>query len=165
MKKLKDPEQGLGNTLPLLARLGERLGPILFQLPPRWKRNDERLVAFLEALPRGRQRFALEFRDESWQARPVYDLLERHGVAFCQSDIAGRPPDVLTAGFTYLRLHGPDPQKPYFGSYDGRRLGAWATRIARWREAGIDVFCYLDNTGRGEAPEDARRLREMVGRR
>lgn len=164
MKKLKDPAEGLANQLPLLERLGDRLGPILFQLPPRWQRNDDRLQGLLEALPKGRHRYVVEFRDESWNDRAVYALLERHGVAYCQSDIAGRPLEVLTARFTYLRLHGPDPEKPYFGRYDGRRLAGWAARIARWRDAGTEVFCYFDNTAGGDAPGDALRLLGMLRR-
>jgi uncharacterized protein YecE (DUF72 family) len=142
-KKLKDAAATLGNFLPLLEPLGPHLGPILFQLPPRWKRNLARLEGFLEALPAG-HRYALEFRDPSWFEPPVLRLLERRGVAFCQSDIHGAPPEHLTAGFTYLRLHGPDPGAAYQGRYDGRRLAGWARRIGRWREAGIEVFCYFD---------------------
>ncbi|SMF13063.1 Uncharacterized conserved protein YecE, DUF72 family [Tistlia consotensis] len=162
-KKLKDPEATLGSFLPLVAPLGDRLGPILFQLPPRWRRDDGRLAAFLAALP-CRHRYAIEFRDESWLAAPVRALLERHGVACCQSDIAGRPREMLTADFTYLRLHGPDPAAPYRGRYDGRRLAGWARRIARWRRRGLEVFCYFDNTAEADAPGDARRLLAMAQR-
>lgn len=111
MKKLKEPAEGLGNFLPLVEPLGERLGPILFQLPPRWARDDARLEGLLEALPPGR-RFAVEFRDDSWLAPPVTALLERHGVAFCQSDIPKPPADIVTAGFVMLRLHGPTRPSP-----------------------------------------------------
>lgn len=164
MKKLKDPAEGLGNFLPLVEPLGDRLGPILFQLPPRWGRDDTRLEGLLEALPPGR-RFAVEFRDDSWLVPPVTALLERHGVAFCQSDIPKPPADIVTAGFVMLRLHGPDPAKPYRGSYGETRLAAWLERIERWRAAGREVFCYFDNTMHGDAPRDALRLLELAGER
>lgn len=163
MKRLQDPAEGLGNFLPLIEPLGAHLGPILFQLPTRWPRDKARLAALLAALP-DRHRYSIEFRHDSWFEPPVLALLERYGVAFCQSDIAGPPPEFVTAGFVFLRLHGPDPKKPYYGSYGEQRLAEWAARIANWRARGIEVFCYFDNTASGDAPRDALRLLEVIRR-
>ncbi|HEY9854310.1 MAG TPA: DUF72 domain-containing protein, partial [Stenomitos sp.] len=82
MKKLKDPESALHTFLPRLEALGPTLGPILFQLPPRWRLNLERFAAFLAVLPRT-HRYAFEFRDPSWHVSEVYALLRRHGMAYC----------------------------------------------------------------------------------
>jgi len=88
LKKLKDPEVGLSRLLAAAETLEEKLGPILFQLPPHWSCNHERLAAFLSALPAWRH-FAVELRDPSWHAPSIYRLLERHNVAFCVYDLSG----------------------------------------------------------------------------
>jgi uncharacterized protein YecE (DUF72 family) len=160
MKKLKDPARTIRRFLAAVATLGGKLGPILFQLPPRWRVDVERLARFLAALPE-QFRFAFEFRDESWFTPEVCDLLARHGAAFAAYDLDGRRSPVrVTAGFVYVRLHGPDG--PYRGQYDGRTLAGWARHITAWREAGLDVFCYFDNDEAGYAPQDAMRLAGMV---
>lgn len=106
MKKLKDPRDSLRRFFEVVEALDPKLGPILFQLPPRWHVDVERLEGFLEALPAGR-RYAFEFRDESWFAAEVYDALARHNAAFCIYDLAGRrSPVEVTADFAYVRLHG-----------------------------------------------------------
>jgi uncharacterized protein YecE (DUF72 family) len=160
MKKLRDPEVSCRRFLEAVEVLADKLGPILFQLPPRWRVDPGRLMAFLAALPR-RRRFAFEFRDDSWFAPEVYRLLRRSDAAFCIYELAGRrAPVEITADFVYLRLHGPGG--PYQGRYDDRALAAWAARILMWRKAGHDVYCYFDNDERGHAARDARRLIEMV---
>src|SRR5438270_13006235 len=87
-KKLKDPENALNNFLPRAEALGEKLGPILFQLPPRWRINLERLAEFLDALPKY-HRYTFEFREPSWLVPQVYELLRRHNAAFCIYELAG----------------------------------------------------------------------------
>jgi uncharacterized protein YecE (DUF72 family) len=160
MKKLKDPEEGLRRFFEPLAPLGAKLGPVVFQLPPRWRADLGRLTAFLQALPPGRRR-AFELRDESWLAPDTYKLLERHGAALCLWDLAGRQSPVrVTADFVYVRLHGPGG--PYQGSYADEVLAAWAARMLAWRAAGISTYCYFDNDDRGYAPLDALRLARRV---
>ena len=150
MKKLKDPEAALERFLTPLRLLGPKLGPIVFQLPPRWRRDPDRLGHFLATLPRD-LRYAFEFRDPSWFHPETYRLLERTGAALCLHDLAGwQAPIVLTAGFTYLRLHGPGG--PYQGSYSDAVLAEWTDRMLGWRAAGIDVYCYFDNDDQGHAP-------------
>lgn len=161
MKKLKDPEHTLPPFLERIAGLGDRLGPILFQLPPRWGCNPERLAAFLAALD-GCHRYAFELRDPSWWQPEVYAVLQRHGAACCIHDLGGRlSPMVLTADFVYLRLHGPGA--PYRGRYDDRALAAWAERIAAWAGEGRAVYGYFDNDQAGHAALDAGRLLALLG--
>jgi uncharacterized protein YecE (DUF72 family) len=162
MKKLKDPQEPLERFLGCVEALRKKLGPVLFQLPPRWRVNAERLETLLEQLPR-RHRYAFEFRDPSWHDDRILELLSKRRAAFCIFDLAGeRSPIEVTAGFVYIRLHGPGG--PYQGSYDGRTLSGWARRIADWSEAGKDVWCYFDNDEKGYAPRDASRLKEMIDR-
>ncbi len=160
-KKLKDPEQSLPNFLACIDGLGDALGPVLYQLPPRWRANVDRLEAFLEALPTG-QRAAFEFRDPTWFDEAVLSALARHGAALCVSHLAGRTSPVeATADFVYLRLHGPGDA--YQGRYGKRGLAPWAKRIRAWRDEGRDVFCYFDNDQAGYAPRDAADLLSMLG--
>jgi uncharacterized protein YecE (DUF72 family) len=164
MKKLKDPDAGLGRFMPLVERLADKLGPILFQLPPRWGPDLERFERFLEALPR-EHRYAFELRDERWHSREVYRLLERRGAAFCIYEIAGRrSPREITADFTYVRLHGPT-DKAYEGSYSNRELGAWARQIEDWRRTLKAVYVYFDNDDSGYAPRNALELSGLVERK
>ena len=161
VKKLKDPDQSLASFLDRIAVLGDKLGPVLFQLPPRWRPNAARLEAFLEALP-GDRRFTFEFRDPRWNEPEVLRLLERHGAAFCCFDLGGtRSPIQVTADFAYIRLHGPGA--PYRGSYDDACLADWAERIATWQADGLDVYCYFDNDERAYAAANARSLLAMLG--
>ncbi len=108
MKKLKDPELALERFFEHIDGLGERLGPVVFQLPPFWDRDVERLKTFLAALPAG-GRYAFEFRNPSWHSSEVYSLLENANAAFCPFDIAGvQSPILVTADLAYVRLHGRD---------------------------------------------------------
>ena len=162
MKKLNDPRRTLKPFINRLAVLRDKLGPILFQLPPRWHVNVERLAVFLKALPRG-YRYAMEFRDPSWFDPRVYELLAEHNVAFCIFDLDGAlSPLEVSADFVYVRLHGPDG--PYQGRYDDRALANWADAFKRWRRGGREVYCYFDNDEAAYAPHDALRLQEMLGR-
>ncbi|MCL7744130.1 DUF72 domain-containing protein [Guyparkeria hydrothermalis] len=162
MKKLKDPLESTGAFFEKIERLGDRLGPILFQLPPRWRVNPDRLAAFLEALPSG-HRYAFEFRDPSWWTESVTDLLVEHRAAFCLFDLEGEaPPGWTTADFVYLRWHGSDGR--YQGRYSDATLDDWAERIRGWVAAGRDVYGYFDNDAEGQAPEDAARLLSRLER-
>jgi uncharacterized protein YecE (DUF72 family) len=159
MKKLKTPSAGVPPLLEAVEALGEKLGPILFQLPPRWHINLERLEAFLEFLPH-RFRYAFEFRDSSWFARRTYEILASRGAAFCLYHLAGQlSPKEVTADFVYVRLHGPG--KAYQGSYDNRTLAGWADAFSAWRNQGREIFCYFDNDQNAYAVRDALRLQEM----
>ncbi|MFW6379224.1 MAG: DUF72 domain-containing protein [Guyparkeria sp.] len=163
LKKLKDPASSTVRFFERIDRLGDRLGPILFQLPPRWRVNVDRLGTFLESLPRG-YRYAFEFRDPSWWTPAIHDLLAAHGAACCEFDLDGQTgPRWTTADFVYLRLHGPDG--PYQGSYDDDSLQEWARMIRSRETEGRDVHCYFDNDAEAQAPGDAQRLVECLAGR
>ena len=187
MLRLRDCEKALANFLasgPL--RLGDRLGPVLWQLPASLRFDAGVLDALLprdtgEALAlarrrdvarmRGRSalaidavrplRHALEPRHESFGSREALALLRRHGVALVAADTAGKFPyfDVATADFSYVRLHGGT--QLYVSGYSKRELATWARRIRRWSKRG-DVCCYFDNDAKVHAPFDAQALMELL---
>lgn len=162
LRKLHNCEQELASLLARAGLLADRLGPLLFQLPPRWPLDLSRLRDFLALLP-NRYRFAFEFRDASWLADPVYDLLRRHHAALVRVSAPHFPDaEVLTADFAYLRMHGD--QKTYSSKYSQATLERWAQQIAEWASAGRDVYVYFNNDLHGYAVEDARALRALVGR-
>lgn len=159
MKKLKDPEHSSEKFFLVADRLEEKLGPILFQLPPRWKLNIERLREFLEMLPR-EHKYVFEFRKASWFVPEVFELLREHNVAHCIHDFADmKVPHELTARFTYIRFHGPTSAK-YAGWYSTRELRAWAERIQRWRVS--EVYVYFNNDPEGAAVKNALVLKELL---
>jgi uncharacterized protein YecE (DUF72 family) len=138
------------------------LGPVLFQLPPRWRVNPERLAAFLELLQPDLD-YAFELRDPSWHTRAVYDLLKLRGIAFCQFEIAGRrTPDVVTADLVYVRLHGPG-ENAYCGSYTHEMLASRVSRVRRWLDEGRDVWLFFDNDEAGYAVRNALGIAKMSG--
>lgn len=160
LKKLKEPQQSTQKFFNAVDVLGDKLGPVLFQLPPRWKANPGRLRTFLAALPSG-YRFAFEFRDHTWFSSEIYNILSRHGAALCAYDLDGyRSPVELTADFAYVRLHGPDG--PYEGDYDGRTLYGWVRRFRHWQDAGNDVYCFFDNDENGYAARNALTMQTML---
>lgn len=159
-KKLHDAQDALDNLLPRVELLGEKMGPVLFQFPPHWRCNPERLEAFLALLPGG-HRYAFEFRDPSWHVAPVYELLRQHNAVFCIFELAGmHSPLELTADFAYVRLHGPGDA--YQGSYDRDALSAWAERIEPWRADLRAVYVYFDNAQAGYAAHNALELKRLL---
>jgi len=163
MKKLKDPERSLKRFLDAVEALGDRLGPLLFQLPPSWHVNAERLERFLDALPDA-LRTTFEFRDPSWFDDDILELLRSHGAAFCVYHLAGRlSPKEVTADFVYVRLHGPGDK--YEGSYDQETLSGWAGAFTSWARRGLDVYCYFDNDDSGYAAQNAVSLADMLDAR
>ena len=160
MKKLKDPRETVHKFLHDISTLGNKLGPILFQLPPRWKCNPDRLTEFLTVLPGG-LRYAFEFRDPSWFSDKVYSALKQANAAFCIYDLDGTlSPVKVTADFTYIRLHGPEGA--YQGCYTQSTLAQWAETLAAWGDEGKDVFCFFDNDQEGYAVENAQSLKELL---
>ena len=161
MKKLKDPESSSEKFFLAAERLREKLGPILFQLPPRWKVNVERFSEFLAALPSG-HKYVIEFRDESWFVSPVFELMRKYNVAFCIHDFADmKVPNEITADFSYVRFHGPTSAK-YWGSYSDAQLRKWAERIDEWRRQLSSVYVYFNNDPGGEAVKNALTLNSRI---
>jgi uncharacterized protein YecE (DUF72 family) len=161
MKKLKEPEKTTGKFFEAVGHLEPKLGPVLFQLPPRWHADGERLGGFLDSLPPG-LRFAFEFREPSWHCDPVFEILRAHNAALCIHDHPDcGSPVLVTADFAYIRFHGTSAG--YRGCYSDSQLAGWARRIVGWRAQGKDVFCYFNNDAEGHAVRNARRLRELAG--
>ena len=154
------PETSIQRYFDLIELLGDKLGPIVFQLPPRWHLNLDRFATFLKALPK-RWQYAFEFRDESWFDPRAYELLAAHKAALCLYDYGGRQaPLEATADFAYIRLHGPGG--PYQGSYSDEALAMWAQRMLSWRAQGVSVYCYFDNDEQGYAPANALTLAHLI---
>jgi len=160
--RLYAPERWLGEVCKGLERLEQKRGVLLVQLPPGLAFDLARLGYFLSIVPE-RLRVAVEFRHESWHREEVFRLLEACGAAYCVMSGA-RLPCVLraTAPFVYVRLHGPDREQLYAGSYTEEDLRWWAARIREWAGAGRDVFAYFNNDGGGNAVRNAARLRELL---
>lgn len=162
MKKLSDPEKSTEKMFSAFSALKKKLGPILFQLPPNWNFDKEKLEQFLSRLPE-KYRYVFEFRDHSWISEEACGLLEKYNAAFCIYDLTGyHTPDYLTADFVYVRLHGPDKENKYRGKYNKDQLSEWAERITQWQQGGRDVYLYFNNDMEGFAPENAQMLQRMV---
>jgi len=161
--KLRDATSWLPNHLDRICRLGAALGPTLVQLPPRWRRDTERLDEFLSVAPPS-LRWAVELREPSWLHDDVFDVLERHGAALCIHDLLEHHPWVRTTDWTYVRFHGPDARtEKYVGRYGGRRLWRAAERLAEWADDGVDAYAYFNNDFGGAAVEDATWFRTRIG--
>jgi uncharacterized protein YecE (DUF72 family) len=159
LKKLKDPEEPLQRFFERANRLGNTLGPVLYQLPPNWQVNPSRLEHFLTVLPK-QHLHVFEFRDESWLIEDVFRMLERYRVAHCIHDMYPlKIPARVTAPLVYLRFHG---SLTHSGDYDRATLKTWAQRIADWCNEGLDVFVYFNNDSEGFAVRDARLLKQML---
>jgi uncharacterized protein YecE (DUF72 family) len=158
--KLSRPENAINNILPRAEVLGPKLGPILWQLPPKWRVNTQRIEEFLETLPH--HRYAFEFREPSWLTAKIYELLERYNAAFCIYQLAGfQSPVLTTADFVYIRLHGPNDRK-YQGSYERGVMRRWARQIENWYDLGKSVYVYFDNDQAGFAAHNALVLRKLL---
>ena len=159
-KKLKDPENALENLLPRAEKLGNKLGPILFQLPPKWRCNPERLEEFLRVLP-AKHKYAFEFREPSWHCEEVLRILRRYNAAYCIYELAGfSTQNEITADWSYIRLHGPGGK--YQGSYSDESLGRWAEEILSWKDQLQAVYLYFDNDQAGYAAANAQKLKQLI---
>jgi len=160
-KRLNESSRSSLDLLESRVRLlGRKAGPILFQLPPQFEKNRERLAAFLKLLKRKR-RYTFEFRHASWYDPDVLDLLARRNIALCVSDHHDAPaPWETTADYVYVRAHGPGGR--YRGNYSQARLAELARWLRRQRREGRDAYVYFDNDQKSAAPEDARRLIGLI---
>jgi uncharacterized protein YecE (DUF72 family) len=162
IRRLTAPAEPLERLWSRATRMGERLGPVLYQLPPRWRPNLERLRAFLAAVPSAPQ--AVEFRDRRWYRGATLDLMRDAGVALCLHDMEGSSTRPVPVGpLVYVRFHGSGAR--YGGRYTSQRLTAWAERMAGWAAEGLPVWAYFNNDIGGHAVRDAVRLRTLVDRR
>jgi uncharacterized protein YecE (DUF72 family) len=162
VKRLRDLDESerlfYARIAPLFA--SPKMGPVLWQLPPTFKRDDERLRNALEDLPPGRHAF--EFREASWFAEEVYQLLREHHVALVIGDDPRRPFQAheLTTDFTFIRFHAG--RRGRNGNYSDSELDDWAERIGSWREH-VGVFAYFNNDWEGFAVRNALGLKERLG--
>jgi uncharacterized protein YecE (DUF72 family) len=160
LKRLTEPEEGLQRYFDVVSRLGHKLGPVLWQLPPQMNKADlPRLSAFLELLPRN-VRHAFEFRSEAWYTDALCDLLDRHGAALCEHDHLRTQPPRRTGGWRYIRFHGTSGR--YHGRYGREALEPWASDLASWRGDQRDAYVYFNNDIGGHALVDALDLLELV---
>ena len=161
-KRLYAPEVWVERIAACWHELGVKRAVLLVQLRPDHSRDDARLGYFLDQLPPW-MRVAVELRHPSWSNDGVFAMLEQHHVAYCVMSGA-QLPCVLraTASFVYVRLHGPDSDHLYGGSYADDDLRWWADRVREWDGAGKDVFVYFNNDGGGNAVRNADTLRHML---
>jgi uncharacterized protein YecE (DUF72 family) len=158
-KRLNDTSS---NSLELmesrLRLLGRKAGPVLFQLPPQFEKNRERLASFFKLLPRKR-RYAFEFRHPSWYEDDILDLLRENDVALCISDHHDAPsPWVATARHVYVRGHGPGGR--YRGHYRPNVLNKWQSWLQRTPRG--NAYVYFDNDQKSAAPKDAAKFAELL---
>ncbi len=157
-RRLKDCEEELDTFFERMSPLEPHEGPILYQLPPQFERDAERLRAFLRVLPPGHTH-AFEFRHRSWWEPEVFELLENRHAAFVMFDMGKtRTPVVATSAHAYLRLHGPGR---YSGGYPRERLRWWHEQIAALEAS--TAWVYFNNDLGGHAPRDAMTFRELAG--
>ncbi len=158
LKRLKDAATPMAKFFGRSRLLGDKLGPLLYQLPPQLKRDDGRLEEFLSILPRD-LRHAFEFRHRSWLCDGVFDLLARHGAGLCVYDTPDfTAPLVVTSDFVYLRFHGGRGANG--GNYTTEELADWARRIAGFKVG--TVYLYFNNDVGGFAVQNALALRRLL---
>jgi uncharacterized protein YecE (DUF72 family) len=162
IKRLTDMDRGKQRLLERLEPLAgsPKMGPMLWQLPGNFQRDDERLAFALDRLPPGRHTF--EFRHPSWFCDEVLGALREHGVALCIGDHPERPwqPHELTADFTFVRLHYG--RRGRRGNYGPSELDSWARELRRLARR-AEVFAYFNNDWEGFAVHNARGMRERLG--
>ena len=159
-KKLKDPDEPIERLVGRARHLGDRLGPLLYQLPPRWRLDLGRLRDFVERLPRDVVH-VLEFREPSWMTDPVFALLDAKGISFCTHDIPGLDvPRIAIGPVAYVRFHGTAGK--YIGRYPPEVLAAWHAWMTAQAADGRRVFAYFNNDIHGHAIEDALALKRLA---
>lgn len=159
LKKLNRCEETLSAFFNVIDGFGEKLGPILFQLPPRWRADPERLARFLDLLPT-KYTCAFEFRNPDWHREEVYQLLAAHNAGFCLFELNGLcSPEQLTSDTVYVRLHGPSDA--YCGDYSPETLEAWKQKLKIWHDQGLGVYLFFDNDQAGYAVKNALTLQRL----
>ena len=159
LKKLRDCEGPLTNFIARAQLLGDKLGPLLYQLPPDLKREERILEDFIRILPQDKCH-VFEFRDSSWFEEGIFDILSRYNCGLCIYDMPGfSSPMVATCGFAYLRFHGS--QSLYGGCYSDDELKYWAGKI---RGMNVNnVYAYFNNDAGGFAIQNAITLKQLLG--
>ena len=157
IKRLSDPKDPVKLFWSRAKKLGPKLGPVLFQLPPNFKADLDRLRTFVKVLPKGMQP-AFEFRDASWETDETYEILDRAGAAYVLADRPGwKIGDVVTGGWSYIRFHEGRRTSPF---YPRSKLRRWADAIAELPAR--DTYVYFNNDPLGAAIKDARTMMELL---
>ncbi len=158
IKRLKEAGVTLPRFFEAVELLKDKLGPILFQLPPNLAFEEDLLEQFCRSLKAYPHRYTLEIRHPSWLDSKAFAILRDYNIALCISDTAGRYPysEEVTADFVYIRLHGS--RRLYASDYTEKELQTWAQKITNWNR---DAFVYFDNDFSGYAPRNAGRLKEI----
>lgn len=167
VKRLKEPEEPLERFFGGVRLLKENLGPVLYQLPPSFHKDLDRLKDFLQALSAIRvadlpkERVAVfEFRHESWFSQDTYELLKKFNAAFCIHDLAGIPtPRVVTSDIIYVRFHGPTGK--YQGNYSKSALRDWARWLKEHAKEARSIYAYFNNDIHAYAVKNAKTLKEQ----
>ena len=163
IKRLKDSQEPVDTFVGRAKILGEKLGPLLYQLPPSMHRNDDRLESFLSILPHG-LKHVLEFRHESWLDARVFEIMRRYNVGLCVFDMPySSCPLVATADFAYIRFHGSTGL--YSSCYSNDELVDWARRIAGLPSKVKSVYVYFNNDAEAFAVRNAITLRDYLERK
>lgn len=162
-RRLSDPAPWVERLERCQRALGPRREAVLVQLRADMVRDDERLDGFLAAVP-GWIRVAMELRHPSWNDPAIYAILERRRAAYVVTSGLGLPCiPTATTDLVYIRMHGPETDAPYAGSYPDTTLREWADRISLWEAEGRRVLVYFNNDGEGNAVRNGLRLRELLG--
>ena len=160
IKRLRNLGSSVERFLARVELLKEKLGPLLYQLPPSMKRNDELLQNFLSSLP-SRYQHVIEFRHKSWIDEAVFDILHTHNVGLCVFDMPGLScPLVATSDFAYVRFHGSEGL--YSSRYSDKQLAEWARKIARLGKNVRTSYIYFNNDAMAFAVENAIMLRNLL---
>ncbi len=160
IKRLKNSEEAVGIFIERARNLGEKLGPLLYQLPPNMHRNDETLALFLSSLPKG-FRHVIEFRHQSWLEEKVFEIMRQHSAGLCVFDMPDFTcPLLATADFAYIRFHGSDSL--YSSCYSDEELADWARRIADLAANLGTVYIYFNNDVEGFAVRNAETIKRFL---
>jgi len=160
IKRLNNVEEPVRNFYDVVLPLKEKLGPLLFQLPPSMKQNANLLESFLKLLPK-KPKSVFEFRNQTWFNDKTYKLLEKYNAAFCIHDLQGNEsPRIQTSDCIYIRFHGTNDR--YSGSYSISQLQEWAGWIKEQSKKARGIYIYFNNDAHGHAIKNARQLKEMI---
>jgi len=160
IRRLKEPADPLQLFWSRARLLGPKLGPVLYQLPPYWKRNERRFFDFLDALPEEPLQ-VVEFRDPTWYIDAIFRAMGAKGVAICIHDHRDAATPRETIGpFVYVRFHGADGH--YQGAYSDRALRDWAAWLANEARSGKPIYAYFNNDTGAHAPRNAQALRASL---
>jgi len=161
IKKLKDSKEPWNNLLERSKGLDSKLGPFLFQFPPNWKKNKERLEKLLKNID-GDYKIAFEFRHPSWFCPEIYEIFENYkNVSFCITDSPNWPSiDDCKGDFVYIRMHGKD--KLYSSSYSEKKLKELSEKIKEYLSNNLEVYCYFNNDAKGNAVSNAKELLRIL---